>query len=82
MALTAEQRSKIREKFYRVRDPGVDYTKTELNAVVDAMDQWLSDNQAAAAAAMEAVAPGVFDTTAKKRIAAGVFWNRYVEDLV
>lgn len=82
MALGAEDLATIRKVFYRVRDQIVGYTKADLNSAADAMHNWISDNQASAAAAMEAAAPGVFDAMEKRRIGAAVFEHTFREDLV
>lgn len=83
MALTNDERARIRKAYFKVRgDPLLPYTKTELNAALDGFDQWYQDNKAAAAAAIETAAPGIFDNIEKRRMAAAYFWFRFKEDLV
>jgi len=82
MALNASQLAKMRDTYYKVRGSGLlPYTKANLNAVITAIDDRYQADKASWASDMEAAAPGIFDNTEKKRIAAAYFWLRYVEDL-
>ena len=82
MALTVAERAEIRKRFHRLPETEMNYTKAQLNAGVDAMDQWILDNKPSAAAAIEAAAPGEFDAIEKKRIAALVLRLHYEKDFV
>lgn len=83
MALTAEQKAKMRSKYYKVRGSSIlPYTKPDLNAVVTALDDRYQADKASWSTDMETAAPGVFDSVEKKRIAAAYFWLRFVEDLI
>lgn len=53
----------------------VNYTKAQLNAALQAVEDWFENTgRAAIGAAIEAAAPGLFNAAAKKRIAA--YWLR------
>jgi len=59
----------------------VSYTKAVINAAAQAIETWLTDNQASASAAIDAaILPAMLTTAQKRKIAAEVFRLKYDRD--
>jgi hypothetical protein len=72
MALTAQQLEECRHELSR-SGITVNYTKAQVNAALTALDAWWeSTGRAAAGAAIEAAAPGVF--TGPQKLKIGKYW--------
>lgn len=73
-ALTIEQQAELRRAM-AARLATVPYTKPQVNAAIQALeDWWETSGRAAAGAAIEAAAPGIFTAPLKKEI--GKAWLR------
>jgi hypothetical protein len=70
--MTDELKTQTRQLLAQAGVP-ITYTKAEINAVADALDQWwVTTARPSAAAAIETAAPGVF--TAQQKLAIGKVW--------
>jgi len=78
MAISAEKLAKLRQGVCRDMNPG--FTKSPINAALQAGKGWIEDNKASAGAAIEAAAPGVFSNAVKKKIFAHLFELQFQED--
>ncbi len=70
--LSATELAELRQGFADGRV--VAHTKPQINAVLQAVEDWFEANRASLGAAMEAAAPGVFTGPQKKAI--GSYWLR------
>ena len=52
----------------------VTWTKPQINAALQAIEDWFEANRVALGAAIEAAAPGLYNATRKKRLVA--YWLR------
>lgn len=77
--LTPEILAQIRREFTVGLNPT--WNKTEVNAVLQAVEDWFEANRTSLGAAMEAAAPGKFNAAMKKRLAAYWLLNKYGREL-
>lgn len=66
--MTPDELADLRRNCARERAT-VDYTKPQINAALQAIEDWWEANRAALGAAIEAAAPGVFSPAEKRRLA-------------
>lgn len=82
MALTNDDRAAVRKLFHTLTETEQNYTKAELDAAIDACENRYETDKGTWASDMEAAAPGEFDVTEKKRIAAAYFAIKFKKDFV
>lgn len=69
--LDSLQLAEVRRAYADRRGPGVDFTKPQVNAAIQAIEDWFEANRATLAAAIDAAtAPYVFPAAQKKLLAA------------
>ncbi len=82
MALTNDERAEIRKLFHSLTETEQNYTKQDLDAAIDACENRYETDKGTWASDIETAAPGEFDATEKKRIAAAYFRTKYRKDFV
>jgi len=78
MAISATNLAKLRRGVCKDLHPT--FTKTEINAALDSINDWWETVKLSGSGAIETAAPGVFNNALKKKIAAYWFEHKFQED--
>lgn len=83
--LTETEKAKVRQLMQRKANElnkPISWIKDNLNAAAQAVENRLSSSKSIISSDIETAAPGVFDASDKKRIAATVFQLNYIKDII
>ena len=78
-ALSTADRIECRGEYLRTEATAIGLTKAEIQAAVDALDQWFSDNASTINTAIPQPARGALSTSQKARLIAAILYKRYVK---